>query len=482
MTRRNLTLGSLRELGTVGLVAGLCGTYAATLIMTSTVLAAMSSTDDGGSAAGMFLSIVSGVFILIALYVGAVVIVNAVDTVISGRLRHIALLRLLGASGRDLRRSVMRGTATVGTAGAAAGILVGTGLTHLVRLVLVRRGTLPQADYPWSSPQLLAALAAIVLAATAAGWLGSRVVLGVSPASALAGAAAHRPAPRKASLVRAGLASLGITGGLLVLALGGLLGESNPGAGFVVAFFGAAGSGTGFLIGARFVIPGVVSLFSRLLGRDPASVVARRNAVLDPLRTTRSTMGLVIGVALVTTFASGTSALRASVAAWELDPSRRAEASQMLAVTSTVMICIIVISSVIAAVGFVSTMSLTVIQRHREIGLLRSLGFTGRQVRTMITKESVALSASAVVFGILLGLVYGTLGAQSLVGSQTQGSSGGCRSKRWPSSPWPDWSSCWCLRSGPRDGPWPWPPSRPCASTADPASAPTRFSRGSGPP
>ena len=421
MTARNLTLGSLRELGTVGLVAALCGTYAATLITTSTVLTAFSSTEDGGSTAGVFLSIVSGVFILIALYVGAVVIVNAVDTVISGRLRHIALLRLLGASGRDLRTSVMRGTATVGTAGAAAGILVGTGLTHLVRVVLVHRGTLPEAVYPWFSPQLLGALAAIAIAATAAGWLGSRVVLGVSPATALTGTAAQRPAPRKASLIRAVLAALGIVGGLLVLALGGLLGESNPGAGFVVAFFGAAGSGTGFLLGARFVIPRVVGLCSHLLGRDPSSLVARRNAVMDPLRTTRSTMGLVIGVALVTTFASGTSALRASVSAWELDPAQRANATQVLGVASTVLICIIVISSVIAAVGFVSTMSLTVIQRHREIGLLRSLGFTGRQVRTMITKESVALSASAVVFGIVLGLVYGTLGAQSLVGSQTQG-------------------------------------------------------------
>jgi putative ABC transport system permease protein len=421
MTRRNLTLGSLRELGTVGLVAALCGTYAATLITTATVFTAVGSTDDGGSTAGVFLSIVSGVFILIALYVGAVVIVNAVDTVISGRLRHIALLRLLGASGRDLRTSVMRGTATVGAAGASAGILVGTGMTHLVRAVLVRRGSLTEAAYPWFSPQLLGAFAAIVLAATAAGWLGSRVVLKVSPASALAGNAAHRPERRKASLVRAALATTVIVGGLLVLGLGGLLGESNPGAGFVVAFFGAAGSATGFLIGARFVIPGVVALCSRLLGSDPSSVVARRNAVMDPLRTTRATMGLVIGVALVTTFASGTSALRASVAAWELDPARRAEATQMLGVTSTVLICIIVISSVIAAVGFVSTMSLTVIQRHREIGLLRSLGFTRRQVRTMITKESVALSASAVTFGILLGLLYGTVGAQSLVGSQTQG-------------------------------------------------------------
>lgn len=110
MSRRNLTLGSLRELGTVGLVAGLSGAYAATLIMASSILATMSG--DSSGTTGLTLMVVAGVFILIALYVSAVVIVNAVDTVISGRLRHIALLRLLGAGGRSLRSSVVRGTAT----------------------------------------------------------------------------------------------------------------------------------------------------------------------------------------------------------------------------------------------------------------------------------------------------------------------------------------------------------------------------------
>lgn len=417
--RRNLTLGSLRELGTVGLVAGLCGAYAATLIMTSSILTTLST--ESGGAMSLFLGIVAGVFILIALYVGAVVIVNAVDTVISGRLRHIALLRLLGARGRQLRTSVMRGTATVGAVGALVGILAGTVLTHLVRAILVARGTMPEAAYPVVDPQLLVAFGAITVSATVAGWLGSRRVLQVTPAAALAGTAAHTPAPRRASVIRAVLATLGIVGGLLVLTLGAVLGESNPGVGFVLAFFGAAGSGTGFLVGARFVIPRVVATFSRVLGRDPASVVARRNALLDPLRTTRSTMGLVIGVTLVTTFASGMSALRASVTSWEMDPTQVVEADQALALTSAILICIIVISAIIAAVGFVSTMSLTVIQRHREIGLLRSLGFTRRQVRTMITKESIALSASAVLFGILLGLVYGSVGAQALVGAPTEG-------------------------------------------------------------
>ncbi|MEO7269746.1 MAG: FtsX-like permease family protein [Knoellia sp.] len=417
--RRNLTLGSLRELGTVGLVAGLCGAYAAILIMTSSILTTLST--ESGGAMSLMLGIVAGVFILIALYVGAVVIVNAVDTVISGRLRHIALLRLLGARGRQLRTSVMRGTATVGALGALLGIVAGTLLTHLVRAILVGRDTLPEAAYAWVDPQLLVAFAAITISATVAGWLGSRRVLKVTPAAALAGTAAHSPAPRKTSVIRAILAGLGIVGGLLVLALGALLGESNPGVGFVLAFVGAAASGTGLLIGARFVIPRVVATFSRVLGKDPASVVARRNALLDPLRTTRSTMGLVIGVTLVTTFASGLSALRASVHSWEMDPGQAAQADQALAVTSTILICIIVISAIIAAVGFVSTMSLTVIQRHREIGLLRSLGFTRRQVRTMITKESVALSASAVLFGIVLGLVYGSAGAQALIGAPTEG-------------------------------------------------------------
>jgi len=85
------------------------------------------------------------------------------------------------------------------------------------------------------------------------------------------------------------------------------------------------------------------------------------------------------------------------------------------------MIYVVVVSSLIAAVGFVSIMSLGVIQRTREIGLLRALGFTRRQVRAMIIKESVALSVTALTFGMALGLSYGALGAQALIGSLTDG-------------------------------------------------------------
>lgn len=415
--RRRLVLGTPRELGTVGLVAGLAGAYAAALIMTSSFLTTMS---EQGGALGFFLDAVSSVFVLISLYVATVVIVNCVSTVLAGRQRQLALLRLLGATGRDLRRTVRGGTARAGAAGAAIGLLVGTALADLTRVVLVATGRMPGLDYDWASAKLLGAGAAVTLAATLAGWWGSRGVLSVAPAQAMTGVSAPTPA-RRTSVLRTTLAVVLVGGGVLLLALAALLGEGTSAAGFFTAFLGSTVSGTGLLVGASLVIPRVVAGLGRLVGDGPAARIARRNAVLDPHRTTRSTMGLVLGLTLVTTFAAGTSALRASLDSWELDPAQRAQADQVMAVTATVMICIVVISSVIAAVGFVSTMSLTVIQRHREIGLLRALGFTPAQVRSMVTRESVALSAAAITLGIALGLVYGAIGAQSLVGFQTDG-------------------------------------------------------------
>ena len=245
--------------------------------------------------------------------------------------------------------------------------------------------------------------------------------------------------------MRAALAGLMIAGGRACWPSPRLVGEGGETpAGFLVAFAGSVVAGTGLLVGARFVIPWLVGMVSRLLGNGPVARVAGRNAVLDPLRTTRSTMGLVVGVTLVTTFASGLRALQQSVGSWDLSPVDELQMHRMLSTTTAMMIAIVLISAVISAVGFVSTMSLTVIQRRREIGLLRTLGLTRRQVRRMITLEAAALSGTAVAFGIALGVVFGSLGAQSIVGSMTDGFVWGL--------PWGILAaiaaagSCWCWR------------------------------------
>jgi putative ABC transport system permease protein len=418
--RRDLVLGSARELGTVSVVSGLCGAYAGVLIMTSAFLA--TAADNSGSGVAVVLGVVSTVFVLIAVYVSAVVITNGVGTVLAGRLGQIALLRLLGARGRSLRRAVVRTTTLAGVTGALVGVLAGTVAADVFLAVLVGRGTLPHAAYPLVSPLLGLPVLTLALASAAAGWAGSRGVLTISPAAAMSDVTVTATSTHRTSTMRVVLATLLMVGGAAMLAAAALLGEARTPAGFLVAFVGSATSGTGLLVGARFVIPGLVAAVSRALGHGPVSRVAGRNAVKDPLRTTRSTMGLVIGVTLVTTFASGLRALQVSVDSWVgLSAGQREQTRTLLSTTTTVMIAIVVISSIISAVGFVSTMSLTVIQRRHEIGLLRALGLTRRQVARMITLEAAALSGTAAAFGIALGVVYGSIGAQALVGSLTTG-------------------------------------------------------------
>lgn len=411
----SLVMGSLRERTTVSVVAGLSGFYAAALLMGASILAALAS----GGAVAFVLRIVSSVFIAIAFYVSAVVMTNCVATVIAGRLPQIATLRLLGADSRRLRRDVARSCAVSAAWGGVLGIVVGTLAADVTRIVLVYRGTIPNRSYPSVDAMALLALLAVVAAAMAAGFIGSRKVLEVNPAAAMSGVLDVRAHRR--STVRATLSLLLIVGGLAMLGLAAYLGEQGSTAGFMTAFVGSAATGSGILLGAVHIVPRLVALLGLALGDDPAGRVARRNAVADPMRTTRSTVGLIIGVTLVTTFASGTQALSDSIGTWNMTPAEIQYSRQVMSMTSTVMICIVVISSVIAAVGFVSTMSLVVIQRRREIGLLRSLGFTARQVATMVTKEAVALGLTAVLFGIGLGVLFGSVGAQSLVGKVTNG-------------------------------------------------------------
>ncbi len=72
----------------------------------------------------------------------------------------------------------------------------------------------------------------------------------------------------------------------------------------------------------------------------------------------------------------------------------------------------------IALIGIVNTLMLSVFERTHEIGLLRAVGMKRRQVRTMIRSESVILS----IFGALIGIVIGTaLGAALVWSLRSQG-------------------------------------------------------------
>jgi putative ABC transport system permease protein len=62
---------------------------------------------------------------------------------------------------------------------------------------------------------------------------------------------------------------------------------------------------------------------------------------------------------------------------------------------------------VIAVLGIVNTLALSIIERTREIGLLRAIGLGRGQLRLMVTLESVVMAVLGAVLGVGLGVCFG---------------------------------------------------------------------------
>jgi len=69
---------------------------------------------------------------------------------------------------------------------------------------------------------------------------------------------------------------------------------------------------------------------------------------------------------------------------------------------------------IIAVLGIVNTLMLSVFERTREIGLLRAVGMTRRQTRRMIRWEAVIIAVFGGVMGILVGTVLGFIAVQAM--------------------------------------------------------------------
>ena len=74
-----------------------------------------------------------------------------------------------------------------------------------------------------------------------------------------------------------------------------------------------------------------------------------------------------------------------------------------------VLYVLLALSVVVSLFGIVNTLILTVFERTRELGMLRAVGMTRRQVRRMIRHESVITALIGGALGIALGLVLGAL-------------------------------------------------------------------------
>jgi putative ABC transport system permease protein len=412
---------SLKEHGPSVLVAGLSSAFGVSLLQATDVLSLIIAADDvtGSSSktVPLFLTIVAIIFITIAVYVGAIVTSNTFATIIAGRTRTIALYRLIGSSAAAQRRSVAREGFAVGVVGSLLGAVVGTLVTVVMVAVAASVGLIPSLEYRYVQPVIALPIVVVVLTTWLASWIGSRKVLVVSPMQATGAAvdlsreevAAHRGR----NVVAITLFSIGIA-----LLVGGMLVGLITPFGVFIGVIGGLFSFTGLVMGAHLVMPPALRLVGRLFGRSAPARLAAENAVRYPERSSRTTIGLVIGVTLVTMFAVATESYQQMLlAAQSNNPELYTGIDTVLVITVVVISVLTGFSALIAAVGMVNNLSLSVLQRTRELGLLRALGFTSRQVRQMILAESAQLTLAAVAVGLVLGVFYGWAGAQSMLGA-----------------------------------------------------------------
>ena len=75
----------------------------------------------------------------------------------------------------------------------------------------------------------------------------------------------------------------------------------------------------------------------------------------------------------------------------------------------SILYALLALAIIISVLGIVNTLGLSVMERTREVGLLRAVGMTRPQLRRMVTLESVMVATLGAVLGVVLGVVFGSM-------------------------------------------------------------------------
>jgi putative ABC transport system permease protein len=258
------------------------------------------------------------IFALVALFVGCFIIFNTFSIIVAQRTKEMALLRAIGASGRQVVASVLGEALVVGFVASAAGLVAGIVLASGLKALLAGFGIdIPAGGTVLNTRTIVVALVVGTVVTLLSSVFPARKAARVPPVAAM----------RDVSTDRTGNSGVRIVIGLVVTALGvlslaaGLVnGEiSLVGVGAIVVFLGVA-----------FLGPVIARPVSDLIGwplkkfRGITGELARENASRNPKRTASTAAALMIGVALVALITILASSTKESIGA-TIDQAFRAD-------------------------------------------------------------------------------------------------------------------------------------------------------------
>ena len=250
------------------------------------------------------------IFAGISLVVGAFLIVNTFSILVAQRSRELALLRALGASKRQVTRSVLVEAFVLGVLGSTIGLGLGVLLAVGIRALFGRFGLdLSGQPLVFAPRTVLAAYAVGVVVTMAAAYLPARRTAHIAPVQALRDdVAMPESSLRRRLLVGTGMVVAG--GAAMVAALFGDVPRAGwfVGLGILVVLLGVAAVSPvisrPFLAGTRVVYVGLFGTVGNL---------AAQNSLRNPRRTAATASALMIGLALACTMAIVGDSAKASV-------------------------------------------------------------------------------------------------------------------------------------------------------------------------
>jgi putative ABC transport system permease protein len=236
------------------------------------------------------------VFAFIALFVGAFTIFNTFSITVGQRTRELALLRIVGASRRQIFRSVLLEALLLGLAasivGLGLGVLTAMGLDALLKAFGI---SLPSGSLVFATRTVVAALVVGVGVTVLSAINPARQAVRIPPIAALA---SYQKGSVESSRRRFAIGgAVGIVGVLVLV-----VGVAKP----AIQFVGLGAMA--IFLGVGMLAPLVARPISSALGRPLAAIfgisgkLGRENSIRSPRRTAQTASALMVGLALVSTF------------------------------------------------------------------------------------------------------------------------------------------------------------------------------------